>query len=200
MNVSVTIDGASGTGKSVLGVALAEKMQGTFYSTGAIYRRLALLALERGCDVADSVSQVLMNNEEDALLLKEERVGHKASELAAIAEVREQALMIQRKEITHFLERSHVVMDGRDAGSVIWPQATHKFFLTADVLVCAQRRAEELGLRVEDVLAKMKLRDKRDREREVAPLVVPDGAIVLDTTLHSKNEVLDQVYSFIYLP
>ena len=203
MSLTVTIDGPSGAGKSTVGHALAQRMGATFVDTGLMYRALTLAALEAGLDLgaADSIAalagdrrieveradagdddrleRVLLDDRDVTLLVRSPEVDRAVSSVSRHAAVRQAMLGVQR----HAAERGDTVMVGRDIGTVVLPNADVKVYLTAPAETRAARRAAEMGApeRVAEYLAEIRARDAADSGREVAPLRIPDGALVLDT-------------------
>ncbi len=203
--ISIAIDGPSGSGKSTLANALADKLGFVHLDTGAIYRTVALYVMEKGVDPHDTGSVVALIEEMDIGDIKIEHVGGAqrmildgedvtgyirtseisscASTISAIPAVRTFLLELQRD----FARRNNVIMDGRDIGTVILPNATVKFFMTASDDARAERRCAELKEKGEDVTveavkAAMAERDKNDRTRKTAPAIPADDAIMLDNS------------------
>jgi cytidylate kinase len=205
----VTIDGPSGTGKGTIADLLAKRLGWHCLDSGALYRVLGLAAQRLGIDLdaADSLAslasglhqefrdgRVLLDGEDVSALIRTEAAGAAASRVAAHAAVREVLLDWQRAAA----RPPGLVADGRDMGSVVFPQAQVKVFLTASPEERAARRYKQLkdkGLDVSlrDLVADIAARDTRDSARAVAPLVAPDGAVILDTTSLTIGEVLDRV-------
>lgn len=200
---SIAIDGPGGAGKSTLAKRLASAFSFIYVDTGAIYRTVSLAAKRSGINTKDEAAlQMLLptlnikmdynENGEQRMLLNGEDVSKEirlpeismlTSDISAHAFVRGFLMDMQRK----FSRESNVIMDGRDIGTVVLPDAELKIYLTADVIVRAQRRYQELldkGLEpeFEDVLAEMKQRDEQDINREVAPLRKADDAVLVDTS------------------
>ena len=213
---SVAIDGPSGAGKSTLAKALAEELHILYVDTGAIYRTIGCYARRQGVDAADTQAvisllpqvKISMRYDDQGLqhmLLQNEDVTHEirlpemslyASAVSAIPEVRTFLLEMQRS----FARTSSVIMDGRDIGTVVLPDAQVKIFLQADVEIRARRREEELlqrgtPVRFEQVLAEMKERDYNDTLRAAAPLRPAPDAVVVDTShldfQQSKERLLE---------
>ncbi|MBM3198474.1 MAG: (d)CMP kinase [Chlamydiae bacterium] len=206
----VTIDGPSGTGKSTMARRLAGVLNIAFFDTGALYRSLAWWLQHKDCAL-ERVQECL---KDFVLVIQEERGGVRyfvgeqdvslairspditllASKLAAIKEVREALLPLQRD----YAKDRDVVFEGRDIGSIVFPAAEIKIFLTASPEVRAERRYKEMKAKgvnplppFNEVLLSLQQRDTRDSEREVAPLLCPKGAFVLDTSSLTQDEVLD---------
>lgn len=216
--ISIAIDGPSGAGKSTISKAAAKRFGYIYVDTGAIYRTIGLAAKLRNIDSADSRAVISMlpelnieieYNESGAqcMLLdgadvsediRLPEVSMLASKVAAIPEVREYLVDMQRK----MAERYDVVMDGRDIGTVILPNADLKIFLTASSEDRARRRYEELlqkGIKesFEDVLKDLIKRDEQDTQRAAAPLKAADDAVLLDTSGNTLEESINAVCSII---
>ena len=201
-NVIITVDGPSGAGKGTLCYALAEKLGFDFLDSGAIYRITALDALKKQVNLEneDAVAEVGRNlnvqfvpdNGEVNVILDGENVGDQirtaeagqnASKVAAFPKVREALLQRQR----NFACEKGLVADGRDMGTIVFPEAQVKLFLDASAEERAKRRVKQLQLKgfnanFEQILGEIKERDYRDRNRAVAPLVPAKDALVLDST------------------
>ena len=202
-NIRVAIDGPSGAGKSTLARALARELGYLYVDTGAIYRTVALRAREAGADPSDpeqvaplledldlrmdyggdGVQRMYLSGRDVTETIRENEVSALASQVAALPAVREFLLEFQRKQA-----REHnVVMDGRDIGTVVLPQAGVKIFLTAAPEARARRRTAELLQRGQDadfdeILREIRQRDEQDENRPVAPLRQAEDAALLDTT------------------
>ncbi|MCG0276081.1 MAG: (d)CMP kinase [Thermosediminibacteraceae bacterium] len=208
---SIAIDGPAGAGKSTVAKVIAKRLNLTYVDTGAMYRAITLKALEKGSLKKEEVIKIA---EESIIEIKEGRVyldgrdvteeirkpsiDEKVSLIASIPQVRNRLVEIQRK----MAENYGVVMDGRDIGTTVLPNAKYKFFLTADLKVRAKRRYEELvnkGIKtdlkkVEEELTK---RDKQDMEREHSPLKVAEDAVIIDTSDKTPEEVVEEILSYI---
>ena len=200
---SIAIDGPAGAGKSTLARALARELGYLYVDTGAIYRTVALRAREAGADPSDpeqvaplledldlrmdyggdGVQRMYLSGRDVTEAIRENEVSALASKVAALPAVREFLLEFQRKQA-----REHnVVMDGRDIGTVVLPQAGVKIFLTAAPEARARRRTAELLQRGQDadfdeILREIRQRDEQDENRPVAPLRQAEDAALLDTT------------------
>ncbi|MGX8942129.1 (d)CMP kinase [Symbiopectobacterium sp. Eva_TO] len=212
----ITVDGPSGAGKGTLCKALAETLQWNLLDSGAIYRVLALAALHHQVDIGseealvplashldvrfvaeDGQLNVILEGEDVSNEIRNETVGNTASQAAAFPRVREALLRRQRA----FRETPGLVADGRDMGTVVFPDAPVKIFLDASAEERAQRRMlqlQEKGFNVnfERLLSEIKERDARDRSRPVAPLVPAADALVLDSTDMSIDDVIAKSLSY----
>jgi cytidylate kinase len=220
----VTIDGPAGTGKSTAARQLAERLGFAYLDTGAMYRAVALACLRRGIvpgrdpgPSASSESLALSQQEECAQTARriDVRVAHgrtwldgeevteairtpevtaSASIVAQIPAVRTQLVELQRRVAA----AGDFVCEGRDQGTIAFPRAECKFFITADPLTRAERRQQELEQKgtivsIDELLGQQAERDRRDQERAIAPLRPAEDALVLDTTRLSLDEVVDRM-------
>ena len=209
---AVAIDGPSGAGKSTLARAAAERLGILYVDTGAIYRTIGLYVQRRGIDPkdtaavlaalpdirigmdhdADGMQRMLLNGEDVTADIRLPEISMYASAVSAIQGVRDFLMEMQRS-----LAREHsVIMDGRDIGTVVLPDADVKIFLYADVEVRAKRRELELQQRgtpkpYDEVLREMEERDYNDTHRAAAPLRAADDAIMVDTSSMDFNASLD---------
>lgn len=209
----ITIDGPAGSGKSTVAREVASRLGFTFLDTGALYRAAALVIHGSGVGVHDdracgeavhdmlitfSGSRISLNGRDVTEEIRTPEISHMASSIAVHPSVRRELLGIQRS----FPARTPVVVEGRDTGSVVFPDADLKIYLDADPDERAKRRHRELAARgmdcsMERVLTDMRDRDRRDATRAVSPLVVPEGAIVVDTTHLSLDEVVETILSLV---
>lgn len=205
----IAIDGPTASGKGTVAGLVAEKLGWHYLDSGAIYRVLALSAIKRKVDLADEVGvaelgrnlnvefsagKVWLDGEDVSLDLRREETGNAASKIAALPAVRAALLARQRA----FCAAPGLVSDGRDMGSVVFPQSFLKIFLTATAEARAERRYKQLiakGLpaNIEDLLRDLMERDARDASRAVAPLKPCEDAVLLDTTAMS----IDQAVQFV---
>jgi CMP/dCMP kinase len=197
----VAIDGPAGAGKSTVARAVADELEFTYLDTGAMYRAVALAAMQRGAPAASLASALKIEPGERILLdrrdvtdeIRTHEVSEAASRAAADPAVRAAVASEQRRLLQH----GDWVAEGRDIGTVIAPEAEVKVFLTADPRERARRRAAELGVDAATVLAEQTIRDERDRTREHSPLAPADGAIVLDTTNMTLQQVVQRIVALV---
>ncbi len=200
----IAIDGPAASGKGTLARKIAKDMGIPYLDTGSLYRAVGLSTLRRGGDPADeadatSAANALNINDFTPEDLRTEAAGNAASKVAAIAGVRAALLAYQRS----FAAREEgAVMDGRDIGTVVCPQADAKIFVTASLAVRVGRRIKELREKGESVNEQrvwddMAARDARDSDRSVAPLKPADDALVLDTSALNADEALAAATAFI---
>lgn len=209
----IAIDGPSGAGKSTLGRKLARELGYLYIDTGAMYRAVALAVLESKVSLTDAEAVAAAAREADIKLegdpdslrvslngrdvseeIRTEEVSHASSVISTIPEVRRTLVNRQRK----MGERGSVVLDGRDIGTVVFPNADVKFFLTAQPRERAARRFREERLRERDVtfdetLSDINTRDQRDSTREDSPLAIAETAIVIDSTDLSIEDVFERM-------
>lgn len=200
----IAIDGPAASGKGTLGLRLANHFHCHYLDTGSLYRLVAKKLLDAGIDLDDREKAVAIakNLESEDLQmtgLREEAVGQAASYVSSKPEVRQALIEFQRKIAR---QPEGAVLEGRDIGTVICPDADIKLFIVADIESRAERRYKELlkyGKRViyRDVLADLKERDMRDQGRDVAPLQPASDAYKLDTTEMNADEVFSEVLAHI---
>lgn len=206
-DIVVTIDGPAGAGKSTVAAALARRLGFTLIDTGALYRGLAWAVQEAGVapedgpalrDVLDRTSvrlegaRVVVNGRDVTAEIRTPGISRLTSRLTTLGVVRDKMTPIQRA----LAAAGGAVLEGRDTGSVVWPEAEVKFYLDADLDTRAQRRRADLAARgldgdLETVREEIARRDRQDMERALAPLVKPEGAVVVDTTGRGVTEVVD---------
>jgi cytidylate kinase len=193
----VAIDGPAGAGKSTVARAAADALGFTYLDSGAMYRAVGLLMLEEGgaaSEVAErldiSIGQrVIANGRDVTETIREPRVSEAASKVATNQAVRAALVEKQRALVAD----GDWVVEGRDIGTVVAPDAAVKVFLVADPAERARRRAAELGIEVDAVLRDQALRDAQDSSREHSPLKPADGSVELDTTGLTVNEVVARI-------
>ena len=209
MGYQVAIDGPAGAGKSTIAKLVAKEKGFIYVDTGAMYRALAVYFLDQGIQAEDTdkiiqavgqaevkiryeegIQQVYLNGVNVTGRLREEAVGNMASKSSAIPEVRVKLLDLQRG----LAQEEDVVMDGRDIGTCVLPEADVKVFLTASVETRARRRYDELQEKgvpcdLEEIKADIRERDERDMTRETAPLRQADDAVLIDSSDMTIPEV-----------
>jgi len=212
--IIITIDGWSSCGKSTLARQLAKKLGYLYVDSGAMYRAITLYFLRNHIDWTETkevkkalselkldfivnektgVSEIYLNDENVEYVIRDLVVAEKVSEIAAIREVREFAVAQQQA----LGKRKGIVMDGRDIGTVVFPEAELKIFMTADNAVRVERRFKELyeknpNITIEEVKNNLEMRDYIDSNREVSPLRKADDAIVLDNTNLTEEEQFEK--------
>jgi cytidylate kinase len=199
--VVIAIDGPAGAGKSSVARAVAQALGFTYLDSGAMYRCVALASLQRPGDPAtlateiriDLGDRVLLDGEDVTDAIRGPEVSERASQVAAEPGVRRAMVARQRA----LLSRGDWVAEGRDIGTVVAPDAELKVFLTADPAERARRRAAQLGVDAPTVLAEQTMRDERDRSRAVSPLRPADGAIELDTSGLTLDQVVARIAALV---
>ena len=214
----ITIDGPAGSGKSTIAKMIAKELGFTYIDTGAMYRAVALKIKRSGVDPDDPLSvvkvlqstqidlipsengvKVFLDGEDVSGLIRTEEIGKLASKIARHPQVRKILVRMQRKLGE---KAKNAVLEGRDTGTVIFPDADIKFFFTASPEVRAERRFKELkekGINVSysDILKEIKERDRLDETREDSPLKPAEDAVVIDTTGKSLHQVFREVLQII---
>jgi len=200
MRFMVAIDGPSAAGKGTIARAVADSLGFAHLDTGLLYRAVAVQALDDGRGVIDphwaaELARRLAPEDLERPGLRSARAGQAASKVAALPEVRTALLDFQKR----FARRGGgAVLDGRDIGTVICPEAEAKLFVTASDEVRAGRRFAELGTgTLEGVLADLRARDARDAARDVAPMVAAKDALLLDTTDLSIDAAVAEAVAFV---
>ena len=214
----LTIDGPSGSGKGTISKCLAEKLAWHYLDSGAIYRALGVAVTTANvdlnkeqavCDLAkdidiefkqDNVKEwvVILNNIEIQDKLQSEEIGDVASKIAVYPAVRKALLDKQRD----FNVSPGLVADGRDMGSTVFPDAKYKVFLTADAQTRGKRRYKQLiekgiNANLRTVIEDIEQRDERDKTRSASPLIIPDDALVIDSSNLEINDVVNRIINYI---
>ncbi|MGC6342730.1 (d)CMP kinase [Bisgaard Taxon 45] len=216
-NIVITVDGPSGAGKGTLCYALAEKLGFTLLDSGAIYRVTALAAIKSAVELDDEIAlaalasaldvqflpedgevKILLNGENVSGQIRTQEVADAASKVAVFPQVRKALLQLQQD----FSTENGLIADGRDMGTEVFPDAQVKLFLDASAEERAKRRYKQLQNKgisgnFDQILAEIKARDFRDRNRAVAPLKPAEDALILDSTSLSIEEVIAQALSYI---
>ena len=211
MNKVITIDGPSASGKGTLAILLADKLNWKILDSGALYRAFAYFSISENdlklieenlrkisFNIVNNGIQVLFKNEDISRHLRTEETAIQASKLSSLSSTREILLPIQRS----FLETSNLIADGRDMGSVVFPDANLKFFLDAAPEVRAKRRHLELQKRgqevnMHDLINDIVERDKKDRTRDLSPLIKTEDSILLDSTNLDQESILSEALQHI---
>lgn len=218
MTLTIAIDGPVGAGKSSMARGLAKALSIPYLDTGAMYRTLALKALREGLDphdakamealcdrtaiavrLEDATQRMLLDGEDVTGMIRTQAVSDAASALSKAPGVRERMSALQRQ---YAAQADRVVLDGRDIGTRVLPDATYKFFLVATPQTRAQRRHEEYAAKgiesdYDQVLRDLMARDKQDSERAVDPLRPAEDAIVIDTTAMDEQAVLNELLKIV---
>ncbi len=212
-NVVVAVDGTSGSGKSSTCRGVASRLGLRYLDTGAMFRAMTWWMLREGVDVhdADAVAAcsgkpaivsgtdplgptIEVDGTDVALAIRSDEVTGSVSPVSTVPEVRARLLELQRQ----IIGEGDIVVEGRDIGSVVWPQAQVKLYLTADAGARALRRsAEQGGSDIGATERVLQERDRIDSGRSTAPLVMAEGAVHIDTTPYSLEEVIDQVVGLV---
>lgn len=209
MSYAIAIDGPSGAGKSTIAKRVAKELSFIYVDTGAMYRAMALYVLEQNIDpqdqakvaaacpdidvtilYEDGVQQVLLNGKNVSTEIRQEIVGNTASKISVIKEVREKLVALQRQ----LAAKENVVMDGRDIGTQVLPDAIVKIYLTASAKERAKRRYLELQEKgmpgeLDQIEADIIERDNRDMNREISPLRQAEDAVLVDASFMGIEEV-----------
>lgn len=217
MSYSVAIDGPAGAGKSTIAKLLASELNYIYVDTGAMYRAMAVYfsrnnvnpddereieAAVAGVDITieyiDGVQQVILNGDNVTGLLRTEETGRMASKTSKYASVRNKLVELQRR----LAKKADVIMDGRDIGTTVLPDAFCKIYLTASADARAKRRFDELTAKnepcsYETIKADIEERDYQDMNREISPLKQADDAVLVDTSDMSIDEVVDFIKKII---
>lgn len=213
MSFNVAVDGPAGAGKSTIARAVAKKMNLIYVDTGALYRAMALFMLKEKvalddrtgivekclqADITiryeDGEQVVVLNGENVNVFLRTEEVGNAASAVSPVPEVRKKLVELQKQ----LAAQSDCIMDGRDIGTCVLPNAQLKIYLTASSAVRARRRYEELAAKgevcdLQKIQADIEERDYRDMHREVSPLRQAEDAVLVDTSEMSVDEVISHI-------
>ena len=206
----ITVDGQSSSGKSSLACALANRLGYHFLGSGAIYRLVAnalldgkniddyIDTLESRLDFAlvDGEMRVLVSRKDFTDSLQDNAVSQKASEIAKDPILRTKLLVLQKS----FDKAPGLVAEGRDMGSIVFPKSPVKFFLISKIEERARRRLEQLqdkSMSLPDMIDLLEKRDEQDETREVSPLIIPNGALVMDTSDKSKAENLEHMWEHV---
>ena len=210
---NIAIDGPAGAGKSTIAKMVAKELKFVYVDTGAMFRSMALYMLRNGVDVHNETAvadackniditityqngeqQVLLNQENVSSQIRTEEVGNNASVIAVYADVRTKLLQLQRE----LAQKENVIMDGRDIGTAVLPDAQTKIYLTASSAERARRRVAQLAengveANFDEVEADIIKRDEQDMNREIAPLRQAEDAVLIDSSNLSIEEVVKEI-------
>jgi cytidylate kinase len=215
--IVIAVDGTSGSGKSSTSRGVADRLGLRYLDTGAMYRALTWWMLRHGVDVHDPEAvaarcgeprivsgtdplapTITVDGEDVAAAIREPDVNAAVSPVSAVPDVRARMVALQRAAIDEARQGPGIVVEGRDIGSVVCPEAPVKVYLSADAGARANRRAaEEGGSDVGATEASLLARDRIDSGRAVSPLVMAEGAVHIDTTAYSLDEVIAQVVALV---
>lgn len=217
MSINIAIDGPAGAGKSTIAKKLAQKLGYVYVDTGAMYRAMAYYFLQQGIDKTDEAAinaavdgadvtiryvdgaqQVLLNGEDVTGSLRSEQVGNMASNTSVYPAVRVKLVALQQK----LAQTTDVIMDGRDIGTCVLPDAQVKIYLTASVGTRAKRRYDELVEKgeqpdLEKIEADIEERDYRDMHREMSPLRQADDAVLVDSSEMNIEQVVSAILEIV---
>lgn len=222
LKINIAIDGHSSCGKSTIAKAISEKFEMRYIDTGAMYRAITFYSIQNNIiqnkilnydflkselnnidvtfryNLKSKISETILNGENVEEEIRGLSVSENVSNISKIKEVRDKLVILQQE----MGENKNVVMDGRDIGTKVFPNAEIKFYVTANVMIRAKRRYEELinkgeKLRFKDVLENINLRDKNDSEREINPLSKAKDAILIDNSDISVKEQNENIFKVI---
>ncbi|MBT3417597.1 MAG: (d)CMP kinase [Flavobacteriales bacterium] len=222
LKINIAIDGHSSCGKSTIAKAISEKFEMRYIDTGAMYRAITFYCIQNNIiqnkilnydflkselnnidvtfryNLKSKISETILNGENVEEEIRGLSVSENVSNISKIKEVRDKLVILQQE----MGENKNVVMDGRDIGTKVFPNAEIKFYVTANVMIRAKRRYEELinkgeKLRFKDVLENINLRDKNDSEREINPLSKAKDAILIDNSDISVKEQNENIFKVI---
>ena len=211
----ITIDGAAGVGKTSTAKELAKRLGYQYFDTGAMYRAVTLFFIRENVDLSSKIEvvksldsiklnidfssesemQIFLDEDDISLKIRSQEVTSKVSAVSALKDVREMMVNIQRS----FTANGNFVVEGRDIGTVVFPDAKYKFYLQADYDIRAERRLADFeklneAKNINEIKEDLEKRDKYDSSRKLSPLKKPDNAIIIDTTLCTFEE---QVYKIL---
>jgi cytidylate kinase len=201
-NFTISLDGPAASGKGTIGLILAEKFSLKYFQSSIVYRQLAFDCISQKINVTNIDAVIALSKElklDNNLDLENENIGDIASQIAIIGEVRNN---LNKYLINLVKTTPRIIMEGRDIGTVVAPDADLKIFITANPYVRAERRYKQLQAKgkaciLDEILQQIILRDKRDKERKVAPLLPASDALIIDTSELSAMEVVEEVINYI---
>ena len=212
----IAIDGPAGSGKSTTAKLLADKLKFIYLDTGAMYRAVTLYFLTKKINLSNSFDvesslksldlkirfsnnffSILLDGQDVSNDIRNQKINDSVSEISKISQVRKKMVKIQRS----FSKNKNIVIEGRDIGSYVFPEAEFKFFLVADILARAKRRLNEMSDRsltdLDSLVSDLKKRDAIDSNRAISPLIKTDDALEIDTTSLTVKEQVDKLYNII---
>ena len=214
----ITIDGAAGVGKTSTAKELAKRLGYQYFDTGAMYRAVTLFFIRENVDLSsksevvkslnsikltidfssESEMQIFLDEDDISLKIRSQEVTSKVSAVSALKDVREMMVNIQRS----FTANGNFVVEGRDIGTVVFPDAKYKFYLQADYNIRAERRLADFeklneAKNINEIKEDLEKRDKYDSNRKLSPLKKPDNAIIIDTTLCTFEEQVNKILKHI---
>ena len=214
----ITIDGAAGVGKTSTAKEVAKRLGYQYFDTGAMYRAVTFFFINQNVDLtsinevnnslksiklridfsSDSEMRIFLDEDDISLKIRSQNVTSRVSEVSAIKEVREMMVQIQRS----FTKKGNFVVEGRDIGTVVFPDAKYKFYLHADYDIRAKRRLADFekineAKNINEIKEDLETRDKYDSTRKLSPLKKPEDAIIIDTSHCSFEEQVDQILKHI---
>ena len=214
----ITIDGAAGVGKTSTAKELAKRLGYQYFDTGAMYRAVTLFFIRENVDLSsksevvksldsiklnidfssESEMQIYLDEDDISLKIRSQEVTSKVSAVSALKDVREMMVKIQRS----FTANGNFVVEGRDIGTVVFPDAKYKFYLQADYDIRAERRLADFeklneAKNINEIKEDLEKRDKYDSSRKLSPLKKPDNAITIDTTLCTFEEQVNKILKHI---
>ena len=213
----ITIDGPAGVGKTTTAKKLAKKLEFRYLDTGAMYRAVTYFFIKNNVDInseemvanfldllelevdfpIDSQTKIVLDNKDISNDIRKKEVTDNVSKVSALEKVREKTVKLQKKIVNN-----DFVVEGRDIGTVVFPNAEYKFFLTADYDVRAKRRSKDVSkvdenLQIDDIKKDLIERDEIDSNRTLSPLKRAEDAIVIDTSNCTIDEQVDKIYNYI---
>ena len=213
----ITIDGPAGVGKTTTAKKLAKKLEFRYLDTGAMYRAITYFFIKNNVDInseemvanfldllelevdfpIDNQTKIVLGNKNISDDIRKKEVTDNVSKVSALEKVREKTVKLQKKIVNN-----DFVVEGRDIGTVVFPNAEHKFFLTADYDVRAKRRSKDFSkvdenLQIDDIKKDLIERDEIDSNRTLSPLKRAEDAIVIDTSNCTIDEQVDKIYNYI---
>ncbi|ABV75121.1 cytidylate kinase [Rickettsia akari str. Hartford] len=201
-NFAIALDGPAASGKGTIGLILAKKFSLQYFQSSIVYRQLAFDCINQKIDVTDMDAVIALSKAlklDSHLDLEHESIGDMASQIAVISEVRNN---LNKYLINLVKTTPRIIMEGRDIGTVVVPEADLKIFITANPQIRAERRYKQLQAKgkkciLDEILRQIILRDKRDKERKAAPLLPASDALIIDTSELSAMEVVEEVTNYI---